>query len=181
MQYISLLRGINVGGNNIIRMADLKSAFEKMGFEGVKTYIQSGNVIFNSEEKDFLKLENLIEKQLSEQFGYVSKVVVISCEQLENTVKNAPDQFGSNPKDFRYDVIFLKFPLTPGEAMEKIMVREGVDVVYAGENVLYFSRLIAKAGQSYLNKIIGTAVYKEMTIRNWNTTTKILALCGKEL
>jgi len=180
MQYISLLRGINVGGNNIIKMSDLKSAFGEMGFENVKTYIQSGNVIFSSNKKDISEIEKSIERTLSERFNYVSKVVLISCGQLENIVKNAPEDFGSNPEEYRYDVLFLKSPLTAEEALSKIIIREGVDRVNAGEGVLYFSRLISKAGQSYLNKIIGTAVYKEMTIRNWNTATKLLGLCKKE-
>lgn len=180
MRYIALLRGINVGGNNIIKMADLKKSFEEMKFENVKTYIQSGNVLFDSTEKDFIKLEKKIEKVLSEQFNYVSKVVIISHEQLERIVENAPKDFGVYAQDYRYDVLFLKSPLTPESSLEKILVREGVDFVNPGESVLYFSRLISKAGQSYLNKIVGTPVYKEMTIRNWNTTTKILALCEKK-
>lgn len=176
MWYICLLRGINVGGNNIIKMADLKSTFEQMGFDEVKTYIQSGNVIFNSDEIDLIKLEKKIEEILSEKFNYKSKVVIISHEQLERIVENAPKDFGVYAQDYRYDVLFLKSPLTPNEALEKIILREGVDNVNGGEGILYFSRLISKAGQSYLNKIVGTPIYKEMTIRNWNTTTKLLEL-----
>lgn len=177
MRYIALLRGINVGGNNIIKMADLKKAFEEMEFEKVKTYIQSGNVLFNSDEKDLIRLEKKIEKMLSEEFNYISKVVIISHEQLERIIQNAPKDFGVFEQDYRYDVLFLKSPLTAEEAIEKIAIREGVDLVNLGEGALYFSRLISKAGQSYLNKIVGTPVYKEMTIRNWNTTTKLLGLC----
>lgn len=180
MRYIALLRGINVGGNNIIKMADLKKSFEEMGFEQVKTYIQSGNVIFNSDKKDLSKLEKEIEKVLSEKFNYISKVVIISHNQLERIIENAPNDFGVYAQDYRYDVLFLKSPLKAEKALEKIIIREGVDIVNLGDGALYFSRLISKAGQSYLNKIVGTPVYKEMTIRNWNTTTKLLALCEKE-
>src|SRR5690606_30220318 len=177
MRYICLLRGINVGGNNIIKMIDLKKSFEEMGFDEVKTYIQSGNVIFDSDEIDLIKLEKDIVKILSEKFNYQSKVVIISHEQLARIIQNAPKDFGVYAQDYRYDVLFLKFPLSSKEALGKILIREGVDNVTAGEGVLYFSRLISKAGQSYLNKIIGTAVYKEMTIRNWNTTSRLLELC----
>lgn len=177
MRYITLLRGINVGGNNIIKMADLKKSFEDMGFENVKTYIQSGNVLFNSDENNLAELEKEIEKVLSEKFNYISKVVIISQEQLERVVRNIPKDFGVYVQDYRYDVLFLKLPLTAEEALTQIKIREGVDTVSAGEGVLYFSRLISKAGQSYLNKIVGTAVYREMTIRNWNTTSKLLELC----
>lgn len=180
MQYICLLRGINVGGNNLIKMADLKSVFEEMGFQKVQTYIQSGNLIFNTPEKNSVKLEKKIEQVLSAKFQYPSKVVIVSGKSLANLVANAPDDFGAYPNEFRYDVLFLKQPLTPSKALEKVIPREGVDRVYPGEGVLYFSRLISKAGQSYLNKIVGTTVYKEMTVRNWNTTRKLLEKCAEE-
>lgn len=180
MRYIALLRGINVGGNNIIKMVDLKKSFEEMGFEDVKTYIQSGNVLFDMAEIDSIKLEEKIEKALSEKFNYSSKIVIVSETELKQIVENAPKDFGVFAQDYRYDVLFLKSPLTSEMALESITAREGVDTVNAGNGVLYFSRLISKSGQSYLDKLVGTALYKQMTIRNWNTTSKLLALCEKE-
>jgi uncharacterized protein (DUF1697 family) len=178
-QYLALLRGINVGGNNIIKMTDLKDCFETMGLTDVATYIQSGNVLFRSDEQDKVKLINKIEKILSDSFNYNSKIVLITHKNLEVVVKKAPYDFGKDPDVFRYDVLFLKEPLRPLEAIESVKVREGVDNVYPGKDVLYFSRLISKAGQSYLNKIIKLPIYQNMTIRNWNTTTKLLTLMDK--
>ncbi|MBK6644260.1 MAG: DUF1697 domain-containing protein [Anaerolineales bacterium] len=175
-QYLILLRGINVGGKNIIKMADLKASFEEMGFANVRTYIQSGNVLLEADEKDKAALMTKIEKGLSKRFNFVAKVVVISQKELTAIIKSAPEGFGKDDKKFRYDVIFLKEPLTPKEAMESVKVREGVDTAHAGKQALYFSRLISRAAQSYLTKIIGMPVYQNMTIRNWNTTTKLLAL-----
>lgn len=175
-QYLALLRGINVGGKNIIKMVDLKASFEEMGFSNVLTYIQSGNVLLQSEEKDKAVLTTKIEKGLSKRFNFDAKVVVVSQKELATIVKSAPEGFGKDEKKYRYDVIFLKEPLTPKEAMESVKVREGVDAAHAGKQVLYFSRLISRASQSYLTKIIGMPVYQNMTIRNWNTTTKLLAL-----
>ena len=175
-QYLVLLRGINVGGKNIIKMADLKASFEAMGFSNVVTYIQSGNVLFQCEKKDKLELTDMIEKGLSNRFNFEAKVVVIAQKDLAAIIRAAPTGFGEDDKKFRYDVIFLKEPLTPKEAMQSVKVREGVDTAHAGKQALYFSRLISRASQSYLTKIIGMPVYQNMTIRNWNTTTKILAL-----
>ncbi len=175
-QYLALLRGINVGGNNIIKMTDLKSCFENMGFCDVTTYIQSGNVLFKSAEKNRTKLTNTIEKLLSERFDYTSRIVTITHQQLTNVVNEAPRGFGKDADNYRYDVLFLKEPLTPDEMMKNVSPREGVDNVYAGEFVLYFSRLISRAAQSRLTKIIALPLYKNITIRNWNTTTKLLAL-----
>jgi len=175
-RHLALLRGINVGGNNIIKMSDLKTCFEEMGLTNVVTYIQSGNVLFDNNETNQLQLTQQIEKALSERFGYSSKVVLLSQQALIQIINTAPEGFGVLPEQFRYDVIFLKQPLTSEEALSKIKTKEGVDFVTAGDGVLYFSRLSAMSGQSQMTKMIGTAIYKEMTIRNWNTTTKLTTL-----
>ncbi len=178
-QYLVLLRGINVGGKNIIKMVDLKASFEEMGFVNVRTYIQSGNVLLETTENDKAMLTTKIEKGLSKRFNFVAKVVVVSQKELTAIIKSAPEGFGKDDQKFRYDVIFLKEPLTPKEAMESVKVREGVDMAHAGKQALYFSRLISRASQSYLTKIIGMPVYQNMTIRNWNTTTKLLDLFSR--
>lgn len=175
-QYLALLRGINVGGNNIIKMVDLKNSFEKMGFNRVKTFIQSGNVLFYSKEKDKTKLLSKIEKTLSKEFNYNSRNVLITQKQLKQIVEKAPSGFGKNPGKYRYNVLFLKEPLTSREALEKISLKGGVDNVYADKDVLYFSILISKASQSRISKIIALPIYQNMTIRNWNTTTKLFSL-----
>ncbi|MEX2600740.1 MAG: DUF1697 domain-containing protein [Balneolaceae bacterium] len=177
--HLALLRGINVGGNNIIKMADLRAFMESIGFPTVKTYIQSGNVLFHAEETDMEKLTEDLEKGLSEEFDYNSKIVLVTQKHLASVVQDAPGSFGEEPDDYRYDVLFLKEPLTPEEAMESITVREGVDRAWQGEGVLYFSRRKSRAGQSYLNKLVGKPVYKQMTIRNWNTTTRLHSLMAE--
>jgi uncharacterized protein (DUF1697 family) len=174
--YVALLRGINVGGNNLIGMTPLKACFEAEGFREVTTYIQSGNVLFTAGRASQAALTRQIEKALSQTFAYQSRVVVRSFEQMKATIENAPRGFGTRPDEFRYDVIFLKEPLTADEAMKSVTARPGVDRVFAGDSVLYFSRLISKATQSHLSRIVGTPAYKNMTIRNWNTTAKLLAL-----
>ncbi len=174
--YVALLRGINVGGNHIIRMTDLKACFEKMGMQNVVTYIQSGNVMFVSTVEDSNVLALTLEKGIAKRFGFDVPVVLVSHKQLENAVEQAPKGFGSDLVTYRCDVIFLKRPVTPKQALAFITVKEGVDDVHAGREALYFSRLVAKASQSRLPKIMGTPIYKSMTIRNWNTTTKLLAM-----
>jgi uncharacterized protein (DUF1697 family) len=175
-QYLALLRGINVGGKNIIRMTDLKGCFEEAGFGDVATYIQSGNVLFSAPAKAESGLAAAIEKALSRAFNYNSRVVVVSHEQLRTAVKKAPRAFGAEPAKYRYDVIFLRPKLTAKEAMKSVSTKEGVDQAWAGERVLYFSRLIEKATASHLSRLVSMPVYQEMTIRNWNTTTKLLGM-----
>jgi uncharacterized protein (DUF1697 family) len=174
--YVALLRGINVGGKNLIKMAELKACFESLGFQNVRTYIQSGNVLFSTDEPDQASLTSQIEDALSKNFNYQSRVVVRSDQEMKAIVANAPKGFGNDPATYRYDVIFLKEPLTAAEAMQSVTTKEGVDQAFAGNGVLYFSRLISKATQSRLTRIIGLPVYQSMTIRNWNTTTRLLEM-----
>jgi uncharacterized protein (DUF1697 family) len=175
-RYVALLRGINVGGNNVIKMIDLKACFEAMGFTRVVTYIQSGNVLFDSDNSHSSEVASMIENRLSETFGYQSKIALILQSELKEIIANAPDGFGTAPDDYRYDVIFLRKPLAALETLSAIKTREGVDFVTAGQGVLYFSRLSSKSSQSQMSKMMGTPVYREMTIRNWNTTTKLAGL-----
>ncbi|HSD70049.1 MAG TPA: DUF1697 domain-containing protein [Woeseiaceae bacterium] len=176
-RYIALLRGINVGGGNIIRMADLKACFEASKLRNVSTYIQSGNVLFESAETNQAKLAKKLETALSTEFyPYKARIVLRSHAELAEIVRGAPRGFGHEPEKYRYDVIYLKEPMTASEAMHSVTAREGVDEVASGRGVLYFSRLIAKAGQSHLARVVSLPVYQHMTIRNWNTTSKLLTL-----
>ena len=174
--YVALLRGINVGGANIIPMAALRRLFERLGFSDVRTYIQSGNVIFRAPATGARRREALIERALTMEFGYTAAVVLRSDAQMRATVTDAPHGFGSAADEYRYDVVFVKAPLTAEEALASVRTREGVDAAWAGNGVIYFSRLISRAAQSYLPRLAGLPIYKQMTVRNWNTTTKLLRL-----
>ncbi|MBN2196520.1 MAG: DUF1697 domain-containing protein [Polyangiaceae bacterium] len=178
-RYVALLRGINVGGKNLIKMADLKACFEAQGFGDVATYIQSGNVLFSAQGKT-AALTAQIEAALSDAFAYQASLVLRSQEQMTAVVGRAPAGFGVEPKDFRYDVLFLKEPLTASAALEVLPRKEGVDEAWAGAGVLYFSRLIKKATSSQLTRVVSMPIYKQMTIRNWNTTSKLTALLDEK-
>ena len=177
--YVALLRGINVGGKNLIRMPALKACFEATGFEEVATYIQSGNVLFASTETRPAVLARRIEAMVGEAFGYDATVVVRSHRQMRAVVERAPEGFGTEPTTYRYDVIFLKEPLTARVALESVPTNPAVDRAHAGTGVLYFSRLISKATQSRMSRIISSPIYPSVTIRNWNTTTKLLAMMNE--
>jgi uncharacterized protein (DUF1697 family) len=175
--YVALLRGINVGGKNLIRMPALKACFEENGFEDVATYIQSGNVLFaSSSETRNAALTDRIEAMLAESFDYVPTVVVRSRKQMRAIVDGAPKGFGSRPDEYRYDVIFVKEPLTAKKAIGEVPTNPAVDTAYAGTGVLYFSRLIARATASRMGKIVASPIYPSVTIRNWKTTTRLLSL-----
>lgn len=176
-RYVALLRGINVGGGNIIRMADLKACLEAAGLREVSTYIQSGNALFTAAAADPARLRAKIERALSAAFRpYEARIVLRTHAALRATVRGAPAGFGAAPDQFRYDVAYVREPLEAAEALRHVPLREGVDTAAAGPGALYFTKRIAKAGQSRLPRLVSSPIYADVTIRNWNTTRKLLAL-----
>lgn len=178
MKYVALLRGINVGGNNPVKMSELKMAFEKYGHKNVLTYINSGNVIFESVEESSEKLTKELESLLTKTFKYDARVVVRSQEQMKKTVKSVPSGWNTRT-DIRCYVGFLARPATK-EEIAGVTVREGVDSLKVENDALYMTSLVSKLTKSAFNKLPSSALYKEMTIRNYNTTKKILALMEEE-
>jgi uncharacterized protein (DUF1697 family) len=173
MRYVALLRGINVGGRNPVPMADLRAAFEGAGHTAVRTYIQSGNVLFEAGGRID---EDAVEAVLERRFGVPLVVVLRTERHLRAVVDGAPDGFGQRPQEFHSDVVFLKAPLSSRQAMRVVQLRDGVDQAWPGRGVVYFQRLSARRTASRMSKIVGTPEYKRMTIRSWATTTKLLSL-----
>ena len=176
-QYVALLRGINVGGNNMIKMADLKVCLESADYQNVTTYIQSGNVLFEAPKTDSAKLERELEQTLIKKFThYQAWALVLSLDELQNIVDSAPAGYGSETDKYRYDVLFIRDPLTPAEVVASVEPKEGVDTIDVGPGAVYNRRLIARASSSRISRIVGMPIYQNITIRNWNTTTKLLAM-----
>lgn len=179
--YIIFFRGINVGGKNKVPMAALRKALESVGFQSVSTYIASGNVILDS-DKSKHQVKEKIEQLLSASFTLDSdliKVLVITPAQLKNIIENKPRGFGESPNKYHSDVVFL-LDISSKEAMKAFDPREGVDAVWQGKGVVYSQRLSSQLTKSRLSKITASPLYKSMTIRNWNTTTKMLELLTKQ-
>ena len=172
--YLALLRGVNVGGKNLVKMADLRTACESMGFTDVATYIASGNVLFRAPRQRREQLAARIELELGRRFEIELKVVLLTEAQLKGVVESAPRGFGGD--SHLSDVVFVRKPLTVKQAFGVVELREGVDRAWPGRGVVYFSRLAAKATSSRLNTVASLPEYKNMTIRSWSTTTKLLAL-----
>jgi uncharacterized protein (DUF1697 family) len=178
--YLILLRGINVGGKNKIPMVELKLFLEEQGCTNVTTYIQSGNVILQS-NLDAKALNQKIEENVPRKFkldSSIIKVLVLTKEELQQIVNNRPTGFGDQPEKYHSDAIFL-IGTKAAQAMPVFSPREGVDKVWPGDGVIYSQRLSAQRTKSRLSKIVGTPAYQSMTIRNWNTTTKLLEMLEK--
>ncbi|MGW0158450.1 DUF1697 domain-containing protein [Mycobacterium sp. NPDC003323] len=173
--YVALLRGINVGGKNIIAMRDLRAALDEHGYDNVSTYIQSGNVLFDT-DADAATLESDVEAVLEKAFGVPLVVVIRSHRQLQSVISEAPKGFGTDPDTYYSDAVFLKAPLAAEQVMSILELREGVDHAWPGNGVVYFARLGAERTKSKMSKITAKPEYKQMTIRNWRTTVKLLNL-----
>jgi len=171
--FVALLRGINVGGRNPIRMPDLVACFSDAGFGNVSTYLQSGNVLFTADHKQAPKLEAEVEAMLEERFGSPLLVVIRSRDELADTIDAAPADHGS-PK-LRSDIFFLKHPLTAEEALAEMPeLRDGVDSVAPGPGAIYFSRVAARATKTRIQKFMGMPIFQQMTARTWRTCIRLL-------
>jgi uncharacterized protein (DUF1697 family) len=180
LTYIALLRGINVGGNNIIKMADLRDCLKSEGFENVQTYIQSGNVVLQADEDNRDALLNQIQEALRSTFDYHNPVVLLRFNELERVITEAPSGYGDDQENYKYDVLFLKQPLTAPEAIGEIPVRDNVDLAWEGPGVIYFRRSADHLTKSMLNKLPSKPVYQQMTIRNWRTTNKMYEIARQK-
>ncbi len=176
MKYVALLRGINVGGKKLMKMADIRDCLEGRDFTRVTTYIQSGNVLFESDQRDVATLTSTMEKGLSKAFSHEVPVFLRSRVQLKKIVSEAPREWKSSRAALRQNVAFLRAPLTAKRAVAEIDPRLGVDTVTAGDGVVYMSTVMSRASQSRLSKIVGTPIYRDMTIRSYSTCQKILDL-----
>ena len=175
--YLILLRGINVGGKNLVPMARLRELLEGLSYSNVATYIASGNVILSSESPP-AEIKRQIEAALPRTFRLDSELVavlVLSREQLRAVVDHKPEGFGEQPETYHCDAIFL-IGMDASTAMQVFDPRPGVDTVWAGDGVIYSQRLSAQRTKSRLSSMMKSPLYKSMTIRNWNTTVKLLEM-----
>ena len=175
MLYIALLRGVNVGGKGIVSMADLKSCFEQMGFTKVKTYINSGNVIFEAGQSDTDALAQQIEKALDHTFEPGIRVLVKTREELKWLAEAIPSDWANN-SETRCDVMFLWPEIDKPGVLAEMPNNPDIEEkrYYPGAIVWYIDR--SNVTKSRTARMIGTKLYKQITIRNVNTVRKLLTL-----
>ncbi len=176
MKFIALLRGINVGGNNKVSMADLKLCFEKLGFENVQTYINSGNVIFDSEIADKIKLIKMCEESIERIFGFHVICSIITGDELKESLSNAPAWWGDD-EDSKHNAIFVIEPVSPEDISKEIgETKLDFESVATYGQIIFWSAPVKTFSRTRYAKIVGTKAYKSVTIRNANTTRKLLEL-----
>jgi uncharacterized protein (DUF1697 family) len=142
----------------------------------VQTYIQSGNVIFESAAEDETKLTIQVERAIEKTFGFPVVVALFSRPEFEKIAHDVPSDWLQNP-EWKYNYLFLKKPTTSKDALAALSDQKTeIEFVEAGEGVLYQAMSIKLFGRTTASKMIGQPIYKQMTIRNHNTVQKLLEL-----
>jgi len=176
--YVALLRGINVGGKNRVEMARLKALFERNGFRDVKTYINSGNVIFREKATPEAALAKDIEKAIYGEFGFHVSVLVRS-EKSMKTICSALPQTWKNDQSMKCDVMFLWNSVDKSNLVQQLKIEPKFEDLKYAQGALIWRIDREYITRSAMLKIVGTPLYKQMTIRNCNTVRKIAALMSE--
>ena len=178
IRYIVFLRGINVGGNAIVKMSELTEAFSSLGFENVKTYINSGNVLFDTSETDEKKLIALIEKQLAKRFGRELKILLRTQKKIQEFIEENPfEKFDLTDKSLYFIVSFLSEMPQHDITLPYSDDELGFEIAALTDREIFLvldREKLAKTGNAM--KFIGKAFPVLSTTRTWKVITKLTSL-----
>ena len=176
MIYVALLRGINVGGKNKVDMKKLKAVFEDAGMTSVTTYINSGNVVFSSRFRSRTKLAARLEEAIAEGIGLPIRVLVRDLDTMRATAEAIDPRWVNDGKTMKCDVMFLWDEVDRADLLDDVTIKPGIDEVRYVAGALIWKVDAGNVTRSGMAKLVGTPLYKQMTIRNCNTTRKLLEL-----
>jgi uncharacterized protein (DUF1697 family) len=169
---------VNVGGKGIVSMAAIKEALIAVGMTDVRTYINSGNVIFSSSATDLPRLTARIEKALEQHTGMAIKVLVMDHKALKKMVGAIPRDWVDD-KTMRTYVLLLWKELDDGGILERLPIKAGVDELKYTPGAVVWRVDRVNVGRSQMNRIVGTPMYKQITIRSANTMRKLNELTAR--
>jgi uncharacterized protein (DUF1697 family) len=175
MTFVALLRGINVGGKNKVAMPRLKKTFEALGLTEVTTYINSGNVIFKDTRRKPATIVSALERAIQEDFGFPIQVLIRDLPAINKVIKALPDAW-TNDQKMRCDVMFLWERVDRQAIVDDLKIKPDIeDLVYVpGALIWRVDRpAITRSG---MVRMVGTDLYRAMTIRNCNTVRKLAEL-----
>lgn len=180
--YIALLRGINVGGKNKIKMADLRESLGSIGLERVQTYIQSGNILFESNEEESV-LRERIERQIESTFGLTIKIIIRTLDELRGIVQSLPfseeqiaEAKASSEGECLYVSMLLEQP-QPEKLAKLASIDTGEDLFKLDGNNLYLLYCLSVRNSKLSAQVEKLGV--PSTVRNWNTINKLIELGSK--
>lgn len=174
IKYIALLRGINMAGHKVIKMESLRECFDSMRFENIRTYIQSGNVLFESSESDEPKLCRRINKALKQQFGHDIAVMLRTKEEMERIIESSP--FAKLKKNSMPYVTFLSNSLKTSLKLPVYSPKKDLEIVsYSGREFFSVGNLV-NGRRGFPNTFIEKEFKILATTRNWNTVNKLTSI-----
>lgn len=177
--FVALLRGINVGGKDTVAMGRLKTCFEDLGFSEVRTYLNSGNVVFETGRTSPRALETKIEKALEKDFRFPIRVLVRRGQEIDRVVRSIPVAWKGS-KTHRCNVIFLSPAIDKPSILKALRPRDGVDDIAYRRGAVLWAVSFKGLNKSGLQRVIGDPIYKEMTIRSVSTTVKLHDLMRRD-
>ncbi|MCJ8345857.1 DUF1697 domain-containing protein [bacterium] len=172
-RWIALFRGINVGGRNIVKMVQLKEMFESLGFDNVKTYIQSGNVVFESTMKNELEIENCINEAFAQTFSFIPKIIFLN----EILLKEIQDKNPYTKEDIKHQhFFFLKSPSRTPD-LEKLNHYKSESERFELRDLVFYLCAPDGIGRSKLVSKVEKSLGVSVTARNGKTVQKLLSIC----
>lgn len=174
--YISILRGINVSGQKLIKMVALKKIYESLNFGTIQTYIQSGNVIFSSTENDPKALETIIASKIASEFGFEVPVIVLNAKTWQTIIDNNPFAKDDQKESSCLHVTFLAekpIPFSKESILEKKAPNEEIDFT---QNAVYLYCPNGYGKTKLTNSFLENKLKVKATTRNWKTAKKLLQL-----
>lgn len=174
-RFITLLRGINISGKNKISMADLKKSFESIGFINVKTYLNSGNVIFSTYESNAIELAKRIQDMIKNQFELDIPTFVVLQDDLLDILSHAPNWWGSDNKEIYDNLIFIMPPASFKDVYDEIgEPKEELEQIENYKDTIFWSfKLKFYQKTNWWSKTINAQISNKLTIRTANTVRKI--------
>jgi uncharacterized protein (DUF1697 family) len=170
--YVALLRGINVGGNKMVAMADLRAMLEALGFKGAKTLLQSGNAVFRCPGKPPTKLEGQLEAETKKRLGLTCDFHVRTAEELQAAIDANPLKAEAQKDPSRFLVSFFKTPLDKAQVKAAQAAISGPEIVRCDGRHLYMF-YPGGIGRSKAGIVVDKTIGVRGTARNWNTVLKL--------
>ena len=175
MTYVAFLRAVNVGGKGIVSMTAVKEVLVALGLSDVRTYINSGNVIFSARASDAQRLTARIEQALEQHAGMAIKVLVMDHKTLKRMVDAIPRNWVDD-KTMRTYVLLLWKELDNRTILDQLPIKPGVDELRYTPGAVVWRVDRENVRRSQMSRIVGTPLYKRITIRSVNTMRKLIEL-----
>lgn len=172
MTYVAFLRAVNVGGKGIVAMSAIKEALVELGFGDVRTYINSGNVLFSTRPSNVERLTTRIENALEHRSGMAIKVLLMDHRALKKLVDAIPRGWVDD-KTMRTYVLLLWKELDEPAIIQRLPVNQEVDELKYTPGAVIWRVDRKNVGKSRMNRLVGTPLYKKMTVRSANTMRKL--------